>query len=113
MLQQLAVILFTTISDATPSPDTTEKNKKNIIFSQQDSQTHLSDTSETSDSTIILAEQSSAYYYWCYHCSSYQSNDEVDYKQHNVLKHPGKGAFPNKAEIEKRGLKAQGKPWET
>jgi hypothetical protein len=52
-------------------------------------------------------------YYKCYHCDCYQSNDEADYKHHNVLNHTGKGAYPSKADIEKLGLKPQGKPWET
>lgn len=45
----------------------------------------------------------------CYYCN-YRSANEEDYKRHNVYKHPGRPAFPNKAEIEKRGLKPQGKP---
>jgi len=63
-------------------------------------------------SNINQEESSSSYYYQCYHCDSYQTNDKADFEQHNVLKHPGKGAYPNKAEIEKRGLKPQDKPWE-
>jgi DNA-binding transcriptional ArsR family regulator len=50
--------------------------------------------------------------YSCYHCNSFQTNSQSDYERHNVINHPGKGAYPSKAEIEKRGLKAQGKDWE-
>jgi hypothetical protein len=39
-------------------------------------------------------------------------DSEKDYYLHVVLKHPGRLAYPNKAEIEKRGLKPQGKDWE-
>jgi hypothetical protein len=49
--------------------------------------------------------------YPCYYCE-YRTNNEEEYKQHVALRHPGRLAYPNKAEIEKRGLKAQGKSWE-
>ena len=49
--------------------------------------------------------------YPCYYCS-YSTNNEDEYEQHVVLRHPGKLAYPNKAEIEKSGLKGQGKEWE-
>jgi hypothetical protein len=50
--------------------------------------------------------------FYCYYCD-FKTNSEHDYDRHNVLKHPGKCAYPNKAEIEKSGLKPQGKDWET
>jgi hypothetical protein len=49
--------------------------------------------------------------YSCYYCK-YRTNNEEEYKQHVVSRHPGRLAYPNKAEIEKSGLKAQGKDWE-
>jgi hypothetical protein len=51
--------------------------------------------------------------YSCYHCDGFHTDSQSDYERHNVLNHPGKGAYPSKAEIEKRGLKPQGKEWET
>ena len=47
----------------------------------------------------------------CYYCD-YKPYSKDDYEHHVVLKHPGKPAYPNKAEIEKQGLKPQGKEWE-
>jgi hypothetical protein len=49
--------------------------------------------------------------YPCYYCD-YCTNNNDDYEQHVIIKHPGRLAYPNKAEIEKRGLKAQGKSCE-
>jgi hypothetical protein len=46
----------------------------------------------------------------CYYCN-YETHNEEEYKTHVVLKH-NQPAYPNKAEIEKRGLKPQGKDWE-
>jgi hypothetical protein len=40
------------------------------------------------------------------------TNNKDDYEQHVIIKHSGKLAYPNKPEIEKLGLKAQGKDWE-
>jgi hypothetical protein len=51
-------------------------------------------------------------YYECYHCDSFKTEVESDYELHVVIKHPGKLAYPDKAEIEKLGLKPQGKSWE-
>ena len=49
--------------------------------------------------------------YSCYYCD-YNTDIQGDYDKHVVLTHD-KPAYPNKAEIEKRGLKPQGKDWET
>jgi hypothetical protein len=47
----------------------------------------------------------------CYYCE-YKPDSKDHYEQHIVLKHNHRIAYPNKAEIEKRGLKPQGKEWE-
>jgi hypothetical protein len=49
--------------------------------------------------------------YSCYYCE-YRTNNEEEYKQHVVLRHPGRLAYPNNPEVEKLGLKPQGKDWE-
>jgi hypothetical protein len=49
--------------------------------------------------------------YSCYYCE-YRTNNEDEYKQHVVLRHPGRLAYPNNPEVEKLGLKPQGKDWE-
>ena len=48
--------------------------------------------------------------YSCYYCE-YKTNNEHDYQQHVARTH-GRPAYPNKTEIEKLGLKPQGKSWE-
>jgi hypothetical protein len=47
----------------------------------------------------------------CYYCK-YQTNVEREYQCHVVLKHPGKLAYPSKADLEKIELKPQAKSWE-
>jgi IS1 family transposase len=48
----------------------------------------------------------------CYYCDDYKPYIKSDYERHVVMKHGHSPAYPNKAEIEKLGLKAQGKDWE-
>lgn len=50
--------------------------------------------------------------YLCYHCTNYQTGIESDYEGHVILEHPGKPAYPSKADIEKLGLTPQEKQWE-
>ncbi len=38
--------------------------------------------------------------YSCYYCE-YRTNNEEEYKQHVVLRHPGRLAYPNNPEVEK------------
>jgi hypothetical protein len=47
----------------------------------------------------------------CYYCD-YKSDSKDDYERHVIMKHGHSLAYPNKAEIEKMGLKAWGKSWE-
>jgi hypothetical protein len=49
--------------------------------------------------------------YLCYYCD-YKTNNKYYYERHVVLRHDHSPAYPNKAEIEKRGLKPKGKEWE-
>jgi hypothetical protein len=51
------------------------------------------------------------YNYLCYYCD-YNTNNKDHYERHVVLRHDHSPAYPNKAEIEKRGLKPQGRSWE-
>jgi hypothetical protein len=50
--------------------------------------------------------------YSSYYCCDFHTTIEDDYKRHVAAKHPKHTGFPNKADIEKRGLKPQGKDWE-
>ena len=53
------------------------------------------------------------YCYCCYYCDSFKTNSEDDYKSHVIHKHGiGHPCYPGKADLEKLGLKAQGKSWE-
>jgi hypothetical protein len=47
----------------------------------------------------------------CYYCD-YKPDSREHYERHVILGHDHCLAYPNKAEIEKRGLKPQGKEWE-
>ena len=53
-------------------------------------------------------------FYSCYHNGcDFHTNDEKDYHRHAVQKHTGIPVlYPTKAELEKYGLKPQGKSWE-
>jgi hypothetical protein len=50
--------------------------------------------------------------YLCYYCKDFQTNNVEDYERHVINKHPKKRAYPAKVELERLGLKAQGKSWE-
>jgi hypothetical protein len=50
--------------------------------------------------------------YSCYYCNDYATDNEHDYEHYVVIKHDGKPAYPNKAEIEKSGLIPKGMGWE-
>jgi hypothetical protein len=47
----------------------------------------------------------------CYYCD-YKPDSKSDYERHVIMIHGHSSAYPNKAEIEKLGLEAQGKDWE-
>jgi hypothetical protein len=49
--------------------------------------------------------------YSSYYCD-YNADSKDDYEAHVVMRHGHSSAYPNKAEIEKLGLKTQGKSWE-
>ncbi len=73
------------------------------------------DSSDANDSLHILqgsySDSDSDYPSICYYCD-YKPDSKGDYESHIVLKHDHCIAYPNKAELEKRGLKRQGKDWE-
>jgi hypothetical protein len=67
-----------------------------------------------SGSSNDLSHASHASQFECYHCCDFQSTDnKEDYERHAVLKHPRKPAYPCKIDLERLGIKAQGKSWET
>jgi hypothetical protein len=48
----------------------------------------------------------------CYHCDSFQTKEELEYVRHGVKHHLYKPMFPSKPDLERHGLKPQGKSWE-
>jgi hypothetical protein len=67
-------------------------------------------STEGDKETKSQQEQSSLFQ--CYHCEYYHTDIEADYLTHGATKHPSKPMFPGKADIERLGLKPQGKSWE-
>ena len=62
----------------------------------------------------IFRIEAGPHFYSCYHNGcDFRTTDEKDYHRHAVQKHRGIPVlYPTKAELEKYGLKAQGKSWE-
>ena len=83
------------------------KRTKNI--SQLDSRAHKSHRSQS-----ITDEIEEPTLYSCYHKGcNYHTDDVQEYERHGAQKHlKNPLLYPSKAEIEKYGLKAQGKDWE-
>lgn len=50
--------------------------------------------------------------YQCYYCDDFKTDSKSHYEGHVTMRHGRSLAYPNKAEIEKLVLKAQGKNWE-
>jgi hypothetical protein len=61
--------------------------------------------------SIDILQNNNYNYYSCYYCD-YKTDNKDHYERHVILRHDRCLACPNKAEIEKRGLKPQGKDWE-
>ena len=62
-------------------------------------------------STNGIEESMTYLSYPCYYCD-YKTDNKDHYERHVIRIHYHSPAYPNKAEIEKRGLKPQGKDWE-
>jgi hypothetical protein len=91
------------------------QNAKITSESQQSQYNNIKNTIEDSEELTNLNDAQNiaqSLIFQCYYCDSFKTDSEKDYYLHVVLKHPGRLAYPNKAEIEKRGLKPQGKDWE-
>jgi hypothetical protein len=63
---------------------------------------------------VFLLNERNNFIYSCYHNGcDFRTIDEKDYHRHAAQKHTGIPVlYPTKAELEKYGLKAQGKSWE-
>jgi hypothetical protein len=78
-------------------------------------QNSMSDDTDDTDGilhTLQESEPNKIRDYSCYYCDDYKTYSKDHYERHVILRHDHCPAYPNKAEIQKRGLKAQGKDWE-
>ena len=90
-------------------PISLENNEKIVAqIDEKDNQssTDVSQASHVSPTTT--AEQ-----FQCYYCASFKANSNDDYESHVIKKHGQRHpSYPSKADLEKLGLKPQGKSWE-
>ena len=97
--------------DTKPSPKYPENQEihiQNRIGDGSDSSDGFCSTEGDPYTTIGLFKC-----YWCENMgSSYQTNDETEYLKHGTKKHFQKPMFPALVELEKYGLKPQGREWE-
>lgn len=91
-----------------PSPLSETQNHAQFASDTADD----SNDGDDGDDTLHALHEEQEKGYRCYYCDHPPAASKDDYEHHVVTKH-GKPAYPNKAEIEKRGLIAQGKDWET
>jgi hypothetical protein len=84
--------------------------QKQKNFSQNDPTLWKNNLTEFPEKDIEESSKqlSSAAIFSCYHCDYNTDNKDHD-ERHIILRHNHCPAYLNKAEIEKRGLKAQGK----
>jgi hypothetical protein len=64
-----------------------------------------------SSNNLFLQEKKNKIIYSCYWCN-YETDSQTEYERRGVLNHPHKPGYPSLADIEKDGLKPQGKLWE-
>ncbi len=74
-------------------------------------------TSVTSVTSAAPALNDFDFMYDCYYClknkkEKFRTNDQREYENHVIQKHPGKPCYPGVADLAYHGLKAQDKPWE-
>jgi predicted transcriptional regulator len=91
------------------------------LSSQGHSQSEIAQILQVSNGTVnrdlsILRQQAKSNikkYIECYHCDILQTDIKKDYESHVINKHGlGHPCFPSKTDLEKLGLKPQGKSWE-
>jgi hypothetical protein len=103
-------------ADETPANNNSENQ---TILEEQEKEQELSSVGQAepysvhSDQQTEKKEQgiSNLGDYPCYYCDD-RTNNKDDYERHIILRHNHCPAYPNKAELERLGLKAQGKSWE-
>jgi hypothetical protein len=89
----------------------------NILYQQQIIQKQKNNFILLRHSHSILSEipknNIEELHYQCYYCDSFKTNSKDDYESHVINKHGlGHPCYPCKADLERLGIKAQGKSWE-
>jgi hypothetical protein len=94
------------------TPEETDRNHAQNMETGETGETGVIFSNEGYRETTKQQEQSSSSLFRCYHCDTFQTNDEDQYKSHNAMKHYSRPIFPTTADLEKHNLKPQGKSWE-
>ena len=94
------------------TPEETDRNHAQNKKTGDNRETGVIFSNEGGRETSKQQENSSSSLFRCYHCDTFQTNDEDQYKSHNAIKHYSRPIFPTKADLEKHKLKPQGKSWE-
>ncbi|MFL6321671.1 MAG: hypothetical protein ACJ72Q_14490, partial [Nitrososphaeraceae archaeon] len=94
-----------------------ENNENTVAQGDEKGSQSSTDVSQASHvSPATAAEQREPdllFEFQCYYCDSFKANSNDDYKCHVIRKHgQGHPCYASKADLEKLGLKAQGKSWE-
>ena len=88
------------------------ENPESVVYSNgPQNEHHLSNEAHkyTIDAQKVYSPN---WLYSCYYCNDLNTDNSNRYERHVVLTHSGRAAYPNKAELEKFGLDAQGRSWE-
>lgn len=94
------------------TPEETGRNQAQNMETGETGETGVIFSNEGGRKTTKQQDQSSSSLFRCYHCDTFQTNDEDQYKSHNAIKHYSRPIFPTKVDLEKHKLKPQGKSWE-
>ena len=87
-----------------------ENNEKIAAHTDEKDIQSSTDVSQASHVSPIAARENDLQ---CYYCDSFKTNSNDDYEAHVIMRHgQGHPCYPSKADLEKLGLKAQGKSWE-
>ena len=71
------------------------------------------DVSQASHVSHTATLEQKEFEFQCYYCDSFNTNNIDDYEGHVIRKHgQGHPCYPSKADLEKLGLKVQGRSWE-
>ncbi len=88
-----------------------ETENNNDLQNMQTNDVKNSGSDAELSNKLFLEVEKNKIIYSCYRCR-YETDSQNEYDRHCVINHPNKAASPSLADIEKDGLKPQGKPWE-